>query len=221
MGKLSATRRLVFDAMLMALYVILAKLTIPIQGIRITLAPLPIVFASLFFLPYDACMVAGLGEFIIQMTGSYGLTPTTPLWILPPILRAIFIALPAWLYRRKEDRLENHIVIYFVVILFSALITTLANTGVWFLDAYIMEYPYPYTLITTVIRGVVGILTAIVVGALCLPLSRVMKKIIAFKTNIKTRSNEAEENKTEELDKEKPTQSNSNQLPKINNRGNL
>ena len=185
MGKLSATRRLVYDALLMALYVLFAKLTIQLQDIRITLAPLPILVASLFFLPYDACLVAGLGEFIIQLTGEYGLTPTTPLWILPPIIRALLLSLPSYFYRKRGSRIENHLAIYFLVILLSALFTTVANTGVWFLDAYLMAYPFPYTLLTTILRGIAGLITSFVIGALALPLSKALQKVFSSEQKTK------------------------------------
>lgn len=161
----------------MALYVVLSKFTIPIDalGVRITFASLPLVVSALFFPPIDSVIVGGLGELLVQLTGQYGLSVTTPLWLLPPMIRCLTIAIPAYLYRKKEDRLEKHIVLYFTVIMSAALLTTLANTGVWFLDAMIMEYPYPYTIISTVIRGAIGLATALVIGGVCLPVARAVQ----------------------------------------------
>lgn len=178
MGKISATKKLVYDAVLMALFVLLSKLTIPLGNYRLTLASLPLVFAALFFSPYDAFLVGLLGEFLVQITSSYGLTPTTPLWLLPPAIRGLCIAFPAWLYQRHDDRLERHLVVYFIVLILAALITSLLNTAVWFLDAYLMNYPYAIAFWETLIRSLLGLATSVIVGLICLPLSKAMDKVL-------------------------------------------
>ena len=125
MKKLS-TQQLCNDAMLIAIYFVLAKLTIPIGNLHITLASLPIVVLAVLRGPREACIVAFMGEFLIQALGRYGLTPTTPLWCLPPTLRALTVGLGCRRLCRGRER--EHPVWFFTVVIAAALVTTLSNT---------------------------------------------------------------------------------------------
>ena len=81
---LFTVKRLVLDALLIALYVVLGFWKIPIGNIlRISLASFAVVVCAVAFSPLDGLVVGFMGEFLSQVLGPYGLTPTTALWALP------------------------------------------------------------------------------------------------------------------------------------------
>ncbi|MFA6829916.1 MAG: ECF transporter S component [Bacilli bacterium] len=163
--------RLALDSILSALYFILAFLTVSFGNIHLTFASLVIVFAATAIGLPDSIGIALLGEFLIQVL-SYGITITTPLWILPPVIRALTIALFSYFYKRKKDNIQNHLPVYFFALIFASILTTLGNTLVMFLDAYIFQYTYAFVIYESIIRLLLGIATAIVIGFINIPLSR-------------------------------------------------
>ena len=89
-----SVRRLVMDAVLVALYVVLGFVKIPIGNmLRINFASFAVVMCAVTFSPIDGLMVGFLGEFLSQILGPYGLTPTTVLWALPEAVRGLLVGL--------------------------------------------------------------------------------------------------------------------------------
>ena len=175
MKKLS-TQQLCNDAMLIAIYFVLAKLTIPIGNLHITLASLPIVVLAVLQGPGHACLVAFLGEFVIQALGRYGLTLLTPLWCLPPTLRALVVGLGCrWLCKGRE---REHMVSFFAVTIVAAMLTTVANTLViWFEATIYGYYTWVYVFGQFLVRLLTGVVTAVVVSILALPVVRVLRRV--------------------------------------------
>lgn len=96
-----ATFRLVTDALFAALYVVLAAyLTVKLPVMEISLSTLPLLLAGFLFGPIDAVTVALIGSFLEQALSQYGLTPSAPLWMLPPILLALVAGLLGLAARR-------------------------------------------------------------------------------------------------------------------------
>lgn len=162
--------------MMASLYFVLAYFAIRFGNIVITPASITILLVALLYSPGDAIMVALVGELINQMA-KYGPSPTTALWLLPSLSRAIIISVVAMIYRKKNTYLEKHIVAYFITIAIAGLVTTSLNTGVIFLDGFLMNYPVSYTLIETVFRFLSSIITCIVVGCLSLPILTAINKL--------------------------------------------
>lgn len=82
--KQNSVYRLSMTAVMTALYFVLTTYgSIRLGNIRITVASLPIILLAALFGPAESCAAAGLGEFLNQVL-TYGLTPTTPVWLLPP-----------------------------------------------------------------------------------------------------------------------------------------
>ena len=169
--------RLAVDSMMAALYIALSMLSIHV-GPNLILSPasLPIILVSLLYAPLDALLVSCVGELLKQMI-SYGPSPTTVLWILPVMLKSLIISLTASIYRHKGSYLENHKVAYFVTLVVSFLVTTLANTGVIILDSRLMGYPDGLTWILTLTRFLSSLLTSLLLALLSLPILHVVKKI--------------------------------------------
>ena len=79
------TRKLTTLAMLTSIYVVLSILTpIKVINFKFTLEAFPILVAGLLMGPLEGLIVGFTGSAIYQIfLSSYGITATTPLWILP------------------------------------------------------------------------------------------------------------------------------------------
>jgi uncharacterized membrane protein len=172
----STTYRLAIDSMMASLYFVLAYFAIKIGNITITPASITIVLVSLLYSPQDAILVGLVGETINQMA-KYGPSPTTVLWLIPVILRASIISFSQLVCRRKGTYLERHLVLYFLIIILAGLVTTAANTGIIFLDGYLMNYPVSYTLLETLFRFLSSLITCVLVGILVLPVMKAIGKL--------------------------------------------
>ena len=167
-------RRIAFDGILIGLFLALGALRIRFGTfLEIGLGSLVLLVAALTLSPLDAFMIGTIGELLNQILFSgYGLTPTTPLWVLPVALRGLILGLVAYVYRKKNDNLVNHKVLYFVTVMGTALIISGLDTGILYLDGLIMGYPVQYTVAQTFIRFGTSQLTAVVVALLGLPLQK-------------------------------------------------
>ena len=157
---------LVFKMTLMglslALYIALSYASINLQFIKISMTGLPVIFIAVVYGPIEGMLVGGIGEFIYQL-GSYGLTPTTPLWILPVIVRGLIVGL---LFKQKD--VKQHLKLWIFTIILCCLAVTIINTFVIWLDAKIFEYPSQLTTITILFRFL-GSIASAVVYALIVP----------------------------------------------------
>ena len=96
-------KRIALDAMLVALYVLLGFAKIPIGNIlRINLASFAVVVCAVSFSPIDGLIVGFMGEFLSQILGPYGMTPTTALWALPEAARGLTLGLWVMFFFRKH-----------------------------------------------------------------------------------------------------------------------
>lgn len=172
----SVVIRMAIVAVMAALYFVLAFLKISIGNIRITPASIAIIIVALLYSPGDAIMVALVGEFLQQVVG-YGITATLPLWLIPPIIRATIISVTAYFFRMYDQHLEEHYVIYFITVVVAAVFTTGANTGIIYLDAFLLEYPVAYVQLETLFRFISGMITAIIVGALSIPVVKALRML--------------------------------------------
>ena len=170
-------KRICVDGMLAAVYIVLSFASFSIApNVQITFAGLAIVITAMAFGAPDAIIIATIGAFLSQLRSSYGLTITTPLWMIPPILRAVVVGFVAFLYRRKGDLLENHPAMTFVTIIVAAMVVTGANTLVMWLDSIIVGYAYQWVVATTFIRFGVGMAEAALIAAVALPTMRALRK---------------------------------------------
>ena len=163
------------DGMLVGIFVVLAKLTIKAGPIHIAFSGLTVVFATCYFGMADGLIVALLGETIIQLTSSYGIGPTTPLWLWSPSFRALILGLFDLPFRKKGDHIDLHIVFYGIASLIAGLFVTLVNAGVEFLDAWIIGYSFAVTLPILGLRIVSSIVSCAAVAILSIPLLRTIR----------------------------------------------
>ena len=171
----SRIRRMCMDGMLVGIFVVLAKLTIKAGPIHIAFSGLTVVFATCYFGMADGLIVALLGETIIQLTSSYGIGPTTPLWLWSPSFRALILGLFDLPFRKKGDHIDTHLVFYGIASVIAGLFVTLVNAGVEFLDAWIIGYSFAVTLPILGLRIVSSIVSCAAVEILSIPLLRTIR----------------------------------------------
>ena len=152
------TKQLTLDAMLAALCAVLGYLSLDFVNVKITFESVPVLMAALLFGPVDAAAVGGVGTLIYQLL-RYGVSATTPLWILPYILTG---ALVGYCAKRSGFTLSRRQMLLLIVA--AELLVTLLNTGVIYLDSVIYGYYFP----------------GIILGALALRLALCIIKAAAY-----------------------------------------
>ena len=174
-----STLRLCTIGMMIAVYFVLAKLTIIIGSLRITLASLPIVVLAVLYGPVDASIAALLGEFMIQAMGSYGITPTTPLWCLPPVLRALTVGTGfRFIARYRVKGAKVFTKAFNVCVILGAMLTTVGNTLVWWIDSIINHYNNNALIFGQFfIRLITGVIEAILIANVTLPVQRAVTEL--------------------------------------------
>lgn len=174
---MSKTRRMCYAAMLAAMYVPLSLyVAVQVGNVRISFGSLPVVISALLFGPLDAVIVAMVGEFFKQLL-TYGVTYTTVLYLIPPALRGLAVGLGAALALRRGRRLEERRALCYAVCVAAAICTTVGNTLINWLDSVIFDYYTPALIFGDLIwRLLVGMINAVVMASLAMPLVRVLRK---------------------------------------------
>ena len=147
----------------LALYVALSYASINLQFIKISMTGLPIIFIAVVYGPIEGMLVGGIGEFFCQLVSQYGLTPTTPLWVLPAVVRGLIVGL---LFKQKD--VKEHLKLWIFTVVLCCLAVTAINTFVIWLDAKLFQYPSGLTSITILLRFA-GSIASAVIYALVVP----------------------------------------------------
>lgn len=165
-------------AILAALYFLLTLFSIRAGSLKISLSSLPVVVAALLGGPLQAAAVALVGELLSQML-SYGFTATTVLWLIPGMLRGLVIGLAAaQSWRRAERTLDSRPLACYGICVVAALITTVSNTAVIWLDSVLYHYyTFAYVFGSLLLRLFTGVLTALVVTTLAIPLVQFLRRL--------------------------------------------
>ncbi len=177
------TKRLVINAVLIAIYVALRYFNIPFgNSFRFTLAPFPVILCALLYGPVDGLLVGLLGEFLAQILGPYGLTPTTLLWCIGETVRGGTLGLCSLLFLRKwllsAQRLTGkQVVILLACCVVTGVLASLGQTFALFVDSKMMGY-YNYTMVFGVMiwRILVYVVLAGIFGYLSLPIINALRK---------------------------------------------
>lgn len=166
------TKRLTTISMLTAMYVVLSILTpIKLANFKFTFEALPILVAALLAGPVDGMLVGGLGSLIYQLFFSgYGVTVTTPLWILPHLTSGLLVGLLA-----KSIKFDYTFTKVCFISAISALTVTALNTLALYVDSKVFHY-YSSKLVfgSLLVKIAVGIILAVTYS---LVLPRVLKLI--------------------------------------------
>lgn len=176
MSKNNPVHRICLIGMLSALYLALNLVGFRAWSFHVTFASLPVIVGSLLFGPIEGMLIALIGEFFNQLL-SYGVSVTMVLWLIPPAVRGLVVGSAALLAEKKDRRLEDRYGLCYAVCVAAALCTTAVNTLVMYLDSVIMGYySFAYVFGSAVIRIGSGILTAVVVATVSIPLVQLLRR---------------------------------------------
>ena len=167
-------KRLVTNAMLIAMYVVLSLVaTINLGNMKFTLDSLPIIVGAALFGPVDGMLIGLCGSFINQLI-TWGLGPTTLLWIIPAGVRGLLIGLFA-----KHHNFDMSFKQTQFITISSALIVTVLNTAAMYIDSKIYGYySFAYVFGGFVPRIIAGIIIAFVFGAILPHILKPIRRIV-------------------------------------------
>lgn len=165
---------MVIDAMLAAIYVILsAFVTIPLGNMKITLEALPILTAAMLLGPVDGLLVGGIGCLLQQLL-TYGLTPTTLLWVLPHALSGLIVGLYAKKHNFDLKKWQS-----VLICLISSFVVTAFNTLAMYVDSKVYGYySKAYVFGALTFRILAGVITAVVFALIIPEFIRMLRKNI-------------------------------------------
>ena len=177
-------RRLAINAAMIGLYFAISMLAIPIGGFKLTFEHLPVILSAVLFGPIDALIVGALGELINQLL-TYGITPTTLLWMAPAMFRGLSMGLCAILipkYFGREAILSKKIPAVFIVCcVLSGLICSLINTYTLYVDSKMYGY-YSYAMVFGVfwIRLGSSAVSSVLMSMISKPIVHALRKSKVF-----------------------------------------
>ena len=165
---------IVIASILAAMALVLEKLgiKIPLLGntttLRISFYGLPLMIAGIIF-GYKTGLLAGLIMAIISqlVLSEYGITPTTPLWMIAPI---IFGLLSGLIIKIFKDKISVISILISVVI--TSILVSLANSLALYVDGIVFDYDTKITFVLIIIR----ILSSIVVACIYIPILYILSK---------------------------------------------
>lgn len=133
-------RSMALTAILAAMCTVLGGLSIKIGGnFEFSFESVPVHIGALLFGPAEGALVGGLGTFIYQvLLSGYGITVTTPLWILPYVACGLVVGLFSKRLGGPNPGLKLTL-----VILAAELSVTLLNTLALYVDSKIFGYYSP------------------------------------------------------------------------------
>lgn len=165
-------KRMVICALCAALYIVLANyVSIHTLSMKLTFDSLPILLCAVLFGPVDGLIVGALGNFLSQLLGPFGVTITTPLWMLPAMTRGLLTGLWAK-HLNYKITWKNQLPINLV----TAILSTLINTVVMWADAKVFGYPFAATLPTLLLRIAAGLITSVLFAFVLPPIVDALKK---------------------------------------------
>ena len=128
------TKQMALDSVLAAVCAVLGYFGPDFGNLKITFEGLPVLIAGLFFGPLDGAAVGGVGTLLYQLL-RYGVTATTPLWILPYVLCGLLVGWMGPRVAAGKSRLRLG-----AVILAGEGLIFLLNTFVIYADSKIYGY---------------------------------------------------------------------------------
>lgn len=173
MRKGFTVKKLVYDALLAAMYFALSFISIKLGFMKISVSGLPVLVGAMLFGPLDGFLIGLVGAFLEQLV-SFGVTATTLLWILPVAVRGLLAGLYA---KRKGFALSQWQMIFITVV--TALALTVMNTVAMYLDSIIYGYySYAYVFGALILRFATGVVTAVIFALIIPPLLKLIRKYV-------------------------------------------
>ena len=152
----SAVFKITLLALNLALYIGLSFASVNLQFTVLSLTGIPVIFAAVVYGPVEGVLVGLVGEFIVQLA-TYGLMPTTPLWLLAPVARGLIVG-----FMFKHKNVKKHMSLWILTVLVSTLAVTLLNTIAIVIDDIILYEAPQLTLFRTVFRFVGSVISSVI-----------------------------------------------------------
>lgn len=151
------TKKLVLNALFIAMYVILSYVSLNLGNMVVTFSGLPIIVGAMLFGPAAGLEIGLIGSFLDQML-KYGLTVTTVVWILPAGVRGLMVGAYA---SRKNYKLSTVQMTFIIIV--SAFVVTALNTAAMYIDSKLFGYySWAYVFGALLFRFVSAVLTSVV-----------------------------------------------------------
>ncbi|MDY6037927.1 MAG: ECF transporter S component [Eubacterium sp.] len=168
------TKQMTINSVLAAICATLAFLALSTQGLKITFESLPVLIGALLFGPLSGFAIGVLGTSIYQLL-KFGITLTTPLWILPYAVYGIIVGA----YAKSHNFVLNKKQTFFIVISGELLITAL-NTLSLYIDSHIYHYYSPALILGLLLPRIAiclakAVAFSIIVPELIKPLRKISK----------------------------------------------
>ena len=160
-----------------ALYVGLDFLAVSVSApfggsMKFSVSGLPVIIISAFFGPVWGALTGFTGAFLGQMI-TYGFGATTFLWVLPAVARGLSFG---FLFKAFKKSIKPHILCIETII--SALVVTVINSIVMYIDSKVYGYPAVILGVSLVNRIVAAIITSVVFALILPPILKALKKVI-------------------------------------------
>ena len=164
-------------AMLTAIMVLL-KRTIAIETpyFKFNFASLPIMLAAMLFGPVEGMAVGLLGEFIAQITGPYGLAPTTVLYVAPAAIRGTVVGLGAVWCRLNGNRIDCRPAACYANCFAGAVHSTLGNTVSIWLESVMYHTEFMVHIPFLPGRFATSAATTVIVTTVCIPVVHALRR---------------------------------------------
>ena len=170
----SKVKIMCLSAVMAAIYVALDFLAVAVSSpfggtMKISISGLPVIIVSVLCGPLWGMATGFVGAFIGQLV-TFGLAPTTLLWVLPAVVRGLSMGLLFLAFKKSINRLYLGI-----STIISSMLVTAINTAVLYLDSKIYGYGVALFGISLVNRIVIAIFTAILFTIVLPPIIKILK----------------------------------------------
>ena len=177
MQKIS-TRKLALLSLFAAMVAVLEIYSIHLSNFRFTFESLPIYLSGLLFGPLPGALVGGVGTLISQII-SFGIMPTTLLWVGPYII----VGLLSGTYAKKKKGQFSSRELRFFLLAMELTITAL-NTLSLYIDGHVYGYYKPSIIFATLIpRIVIAAVKGYLYGYLLPPIHEAIQKKLSIGKN--------------------------------------
>ncbi len=173
-------RRITMNAMMIAMYFVLDGISLKLNDyMKITFNSFAVIICVVLFGMLDGCIVAGVGEFLIQLKF---ISPFLPLFVLVQLVRAFIMGIFAEALFAKKNYLEKKPVWLYAMCIVSGLVTSALNSVVLFAYLSGMDYanlfrvPAEYWL-TRIPAFSSTFVTSAVLATAAIPVARALRRI--------------------------------------------
>lgn len=168
-------KKLALSAIMAALCVALEFATTGLNAVfpnfKLPIAMIPTVIAAVVCGPFWGAATGLIGAFIPQMV-MYGLTPTTPLWIAPAVIRGIIMG---WLFIAFHRSMNRGVLSFEIIV--SSLAVTAVNTLAMYVDSKLYHYySYAYVFGGIIPRIIISVIASVILALFMPPIVTLMKK---------------------------------------------